>query len=87
MNTFWLPQKVPLSNHIQSWATLTPAEQPLTMRAFTGLTVVCTIQGTVGAVSLIPDAVSLPPNGRGFCPANGKTVAGVSMGAVGREEE
>ena len=55
---FWLPEKVPLSNDIQSWQTLTPAEQQLTMRVFTGLTLLDTIQGTVGAVSLIPDALT-----------------------------
>ncbi|WGD37115.1 class 1b ribonucleoside-diphosphate reductase subunit beta [Lysinibacter sp. HNR] len=58
VNNFWLPEKVPLSNDIQSWATLTPAEQTLTMRVFTGLTLLDTIQGTVGAVSLIPDALT-----------------------------
>ena len=55
---FWLPEKVPLSNDIQSWNTLTADEQTLTMRVFTGLTLLDTIQGTVGAVSLIPDAVT-----------------------------
>jgi ribonucleoside-diphosphate reductase beta chain len=49
---------VPLSNDIQSWNTLTPEEQTLTMRVFTGLTLLDTIQGTVGAVSLIPDAIT-----------------------------
>lgn len=58
VNNFWLPEKVPLSNDTQSWATLTPAEQQLTMRVFTGLTLLDTIQGTVGAVSLIPDALT-----------------------------
>ncbi|EME63153.1 class 1b ribonucleoside-diphosphate reductase subunit beta [Rhodococcus sp. GXMU-t2271] len=55
---FWLPEKVPVSNDIQSWGTLTEYEQELTMRVFTGLTLLDTIQGTVGAVSLIPDAVT-----------------------------
>jgi len=55
---FWLPEKVPLSNDVQSWATLTPEEQQLTMRVFTGLTLLDTIQGTVGAVSMIPDALT-----------------------------
>ena len=54
VNNFWLPEKVPLSNDIQSWNTLTPEEQTLTMRVFTGLTLLDTVQGTVGAVSLIP---------------------------------
>ena len=53
---FWLPEKVPLANDVQSWATLHPDEQKLTMHVFTGLTMLDTIQGTVGAVSLIPDA-------------------------------
>jgi ribonucleoside-diphosphate reductase beta chain len=53
---FWLPEKVPLSNDIQSWNTLHEDEKILTMRVFTGLTMLDTIQGTVGAVSLIPDA-------------------------------
>ncbi len=58
VNNFWLPEKVPLSNDVQSWATLTADEQLLTMRVFTGLTLLDTIQGTVGAVSLIPDAIT-----------------------------
>ena len=53
---FWLPEKVPLSNDIPSWATLTQPEKDMTTRVFTGLTLLDTIQGTVGAVSLIPDA-------------------------------
>ncbi|MDN5759125.1 MAG: class 1b ribonucleoside-diphosphate reductase subunit beta [Tomitella sp.] len=55
---FWLPEKVPVSNDIQSWATLTEYEQQLTTRVFTGLTLLDTIQGTVGAVSLIPDSIT-----------------------------
>lgn len=55
---FWLPEKVPLSNDIQSWATLTDVEKQMTTRVFTGLTLLDTIQGTVGAVSLIPDAIT-----------------------------
>ncbi|SHF38341.1 ribonucleoside-diphosphate reductase beta chain [Lampropedia hyalina DSM 16112] len=57
-SNFWLPEKVPLSNDIPSWATLTPHEQQLTIRVFTGLTLLDTVQNTVGALSLIPDAVS-----------------------------
>ena len=55
---FWLPEKVPLSNDVQSWATLHEDEKVLTMRVFTGLTMLDTIQGTVGAVSLIQDATT-----------------------------
>jgi ribonucleoside-diphosphate reductase beta chain len=53
---FWLPEKVPISNDVQSWANLTDQERDLTLRVFTGLTMLDTIQATVGAVSLIPDA-------------------------------
>ena len=53
---FWLPEKVPLSNDIQAWGNLTEEERILTMRVFTGLTMLDTIQGTVGAVTLIADA-------------------------------
>ena len=53
---FWLPEKVPLSNDVQSWETLRDHEKKLTMHVFTGLTMLDTIQGTVGATSLIPDA-------------------------------
>ncbi|ATG48321.1 class 1b ribonucleoside-diphosphate reductase subunit beta [Celeribacter ethanolicus] len=55
---FWLPEKVPLSNDIPSWSTLTEDEQRLTIRVFTGLTLLDTIQNTVGAPSLMPDAVT-----------------------------
>ncbi|MBT2486907.1 MULTISPECIES: class 1b ribonucleoside-diphosphate reductase subunit beta [unclassified Microbacterium] len=58
VNNFWLPEKIPLSNDIQSWNTLTADEQLLTMRVFTGLTLLDTVQATVGAVSLIPDAIT-----------------------------
>ncbi|MBV7363194.1 class 1b ribonucleoside-diphosphate reductase subunit beta [Actinomycetaceae bacterium TAE3-ERU4] len=53
---FWLPEKVPLSNDIPSWKTLTDDEKLMTNRVFTGLTLLDTLQGTVGAISLIPDA-------------------------------
>ena len=52
---FWLPEKVPLSNDVQSWATLRPEEQQLTIRVFTGLTMLDTIQSSIGAISLLPD--------------------------------
>jgi ribonucleoside-diphosphate reductase beta chain len=55
-SNFWLPEKVPLSNDIPSWATLTPEEQKLTIRVFTGLTLLDTIQNGVGAVRLMDDA-------------------------------
>lgn len=56
---FWLPEKIPVSNDIQSWNKMTKQEQEATMRVFTGLTLLDTIQGTVGAISLLPDAETL----------------------------
>lgn len=55
---FWLPEKVPISADWASWLTLTPEEKLLTVRVFTGLTMLDTVQGTVGATSLIPDAMT-----------------------------
>lgn len=57
-SNFWLPEKIPLSNDIQSWATLRPEEKELTIRVFTGLTLLDTIQNAVGAWSLIPDSIT-----------------------------
>lgn len=53
---FWLPEKIPLSNDIPSWRTLNDAEKDMTNKVFTNLTLLDTLQGTVGAISLIPDA-------------------------------
>lgn len=53
---FWLPEKIPVSNDQTSWATLSADEKLLTTRVLTGLTLLDTIQGTIGAVSMIPDA-------------------------------
>ena len=55
---FWLPEKVPLSNDIQSWELLLPEEKQLTIRVFTGLTLLDTIQNSVGAVKLMEDAAT-----------------------------
>ncbi|ETW11066.1 ribonucleotide-diphosphate reductase subunit beta [Roseivivax marinus] len=55
---FWLPEKVPLSNDLQSWSRLTAEERTLTIRVFTGLTLLDTIQNSVGAPALMPDAVT-----------------------------
>jgi len=57
-SNFWLPEKVPLSNDIPSWATLSPKEKQLTIRVFTGLTLLDTVQNVVGAPTLMKDAVT-----------------------------
>lgn len=54
---FWLPEKVPLSNDIRDWQQkLTDEERALTMRVFTGLTMLDTVQATVGEIVQIQDA-------------------------------
>lgn len=53
---FWLPEKIPVSNDLPSWRNLTDEEKDVTMKVFTGLTLLDTIQGSVGMISLIPDA-------------------------------
>lgn len=55
-SNFWLPEKIPLSNDTVSWNTLKTDEQQLTIRVFTGLTLLDTIQNTVGAPCLMEDA-------------------------------
>ena len=55
---FWLDTRFPISNDVKSWNTLNEDEQLLVMRVFTGLTLLDTIQGKVGAPSLIPHALT-----------------------------
>jgi ribonucleoside-diphosphate reductase beta chain len=56
---FWLPEKIPVSNDLKSWGTLTAEEKTLVMHVFTGLTKLDTVQGRFGAPSLQKDATSL----------------------------
>ena len=55
---FWLPEKIAVSNDLASWRNLTEAEKTLTKRVFAGLTTLDTVQATVGAITLMPDAVT-----------------------------
>lgn len=55
---FWLPEKIPVSNDIKSWGKLTDAEKLATRKVFAGLTLLDTMQGTIGAISMIPDATT-----------------------------
>lgn len=58
VTNFWVPEKIPLSSDLQSWATLTDDEKTSTARVFAGLTLLDTIQSNTGATSLMPDAVT-----------------------------
>lgn len=53
---FWLPEKIALSNDLKSWGNFTEEEKSVTMKVFTGLTALDTVQGNVGAISLMADA-------------------------------
>lgn len=53
---FWLPEKIALSNDLKSWNSLTHEEQDATSKVFTGLAGLDSIQGHIGAPSLIADA-------------------------------
>lgn len=55
---FWLPEKIAMSNDLQSWGTMNDDEKEATKKVLTGLTLLDTIQGSVGAISLIPDAIT-----------------------------
>ncbi|CAJ0996992.1 Ribonucleoside-diphosphate reductase 2 subunit beta [Sodalis praecaptivus] len=55
---FWLPEKLPLSNDVPSWNALSAQEQQLTIRVFTGLTLLDTVQNTCGAPALMVDALT-----------------------------
>ena len=50
---FWLPEKIPLSNDVKSWNTLSEAEQELTMQVFAGLTLLDTLQSSAGAPTMM----------------------------------
>ena len=52
----WVPEKIALSNDIPSWRNMTKLEKETTKKVFIGLTLLDTIQATVGAISLMPDS-------------------------------
>lgn len=58
VTNFWMPEKISLSSDKKSWETLTDAEKQLVLHVFTGLTMLDTIQGRFGAISLLADATS-----------------------------
>lgn len=55
---FWLPEKIPVSNDLTSWRTLNPQWQQLITRTFTGLTLLDTIQATIGDTAQIPNSLT-----------------------------
>lgn len=57
-SNFWLPEKVPLSGDLPAWQALDRTQQQLTIRVFTGLTLLDTIQNVIGAPGLMGDALT-----------------------------
>lgn len=53
---FWLPERINMSGDLAHWRKLSDPEKTLVLRVFAGLTLLDTIQGDVGALSLIKDA-------------------------------
>ena len=57
-SNFWLPEKISMANDLKTWATLSHDEKQATIKVFAGLTLLDTLQGTVGAPALIEDAIT-----------------------------
>lgn len=55
---FWLDTKIALSNDTKSWASLGEKEKDLTKKVFAGLTLLDTVQSTLGVPCLIDDAIT-----------------------------
>lgn len=55
---FWLPENIPVSNDLPSWRELSHAWQRLILRTFTGLTLLDTVQASVGDIAQIKNSLT-----------------------------
>lgn len=55
---FWLPENIPVSNDLPSWRELSADWQTLILRTFTGLTLLDTVQATVGDIAQIKNSLT-----------------------------
>lgn len=55
---FWLPENIPVSNDLPSWHELNADWQTLILRTFTGLTLLDTVQATVGDIAQIKNVMT-----------------------------
>ncbi|VEU68304.1 class 1b ribonucleoside-diphosphate reductase subunit beta [Mycoplasmopsis pulmonis] len=55
---FWLPEKIPVSNDLETWRSLDPIWQKVITRTFTGLTLLDTIQATIGDIAQLPHSLT-----------------------------
>ncbi|AHH45540.1 class 1b ribonucleoside-diphosphate reductase subunit beta [Mesomycoplasma bovoculi] len=58
IQNFWVPEKIPVSNDLETWRTLSPTWKRLITRTFTGLTLLDTIQATVGDTAQIAHSLT-----------------------------
>lgn len=57
-SNLWLDTKIPIAGDLPSWRKMSEDEQDLVKKVFAGLTLLDTVQGSVGAPSMIPDALT-----------------------------
>ena len=57
-SNFWLPEKIALSNDLDSWNLMPIEEREAVIKVFAGLTLLDTLQSSIGAISLMQDAVT-----------------------------
>ncbi len=55
---FWLPENIPVSNDLPSWRELGNDWQKLITRTFTGLTLLDTVQASVGDIAQIKNSIT-----------------------------
>ncbi|KAA9234450.1 MULTISPECIES: class 1b ribonucleoside-diphosphate reductase subunit beta [Aerococcus] len=55
---FWLPENIPVSNDLPSWNELDDDWQQLITRTFTGLTLLDTVQASIGDVAQIKNSLT-----------------------------
>lgn len=58
VQNFWIPEKIPVSNDLNSWHKMSFEWQKLVTRTFTGLTLLDTIQATIGDIAQIDHSLT-----------------------------
>lgn len=56
---FWIPEKIPISNDLSTWRSMSEDEHLAVTRVFAGLTLLDTIQSVVGAPAMMRDSRTL----------------------------
>lgn len=58
VQNFWIDTAIPVSNDLPTWRAMTEEEKWATIQVFSNLTMLDTMQGTVGAKNMIDDAIT-----------------------------